>query len=587
LHSRSEQQIDAGRKEEKLIMRTIFVFRVIREIRVIGNEAKNDNIRRLFVLVLTLLLMCTMQAEPVRKNINSSISAVTVYLDRASVTRQAALTLQPGTYALVFANLPVMVIDNSVRVSGEAARAKILDVQIETSQLDTIPEERFRELTAQLTLLRDQQQELVDRSGTVAAERDFVLQIKAQSSDNISKDLKVQRPTVEDWQKIILFLDQNLTKFSDELRRLAKERSLLQEKIDAIQRQLDGIGPRRSRAVKNIVVQLEVAKPGEVRLSSSYVLTGAQWYPQYDVRIATESKSVELRYAGMVRQFTGEDWSNVSLSLSTARPDIGGVKPDLSPWFLSVFEGPRILKGARMQKMDAGPESVRPMNTALDAAAAPIEMPDAEVLSQATSALFRIKAPATIPSDNTPHRVTVAIASLEAALSHSSVPKLAPYVYAKAAVKNITEFPFLPGAMNVYADDDFITTSAMKAVSPGESFDAYLGVDPMIKAERRLVNKTTESVGTFTKSVRITYEFSYTLVNTRATNQTVLVQDQVPLSQNEKITITQLEPTEKEVKPDEQGQLSWTFAMAPAEKKTWKLKFSIEYPQGTAVIGVE
>jgi uncharacterized protein (TIGR02231 family) len=289
----------------------------------------------------------------------------------------------------------------------------------------------------------------------------------------------------------------------------------------------------------------------------------------------------------MVRQFTGEDWSNVVLSLSTARPDIGGVKPDLSPWFISVPEPPRMLKGARVMNMDAVTQSDRAVNMAMQPAAVAMEMPEAEVLSQATSALFRIKTPAVIPSDNTPHRVTIAVAALEAVLSHSSVPKLSPYVYAKAAVKNVTEYPFLPGTMNVYADDDFITTSAMKSVSPGETFDAYLGVDPMVKIERRMVNKTTESVGTFTKNVRITYEFGYTLTNTRTTAQTVLVQDQIPISQNEKITVTQLEPAEKEVKPDEQGRLVWTFAMAPAEKKTWKLKFSIEYPQGTAVTGVE
>ena len=36
-----------------------------------------------------------------------------------------------------------------------------------------------------------------------------------------------------------------------------------------------------------------------------------------------------------------------------------------------------------------------------------------------------------------------------------------------------------------------------------------------IKIERKLVNKFTDYTGTFTKNVRVTYEFSFTLENTK------------------------------------------------------------------------
>jgi uncharacterized protein (TIGR02231 family) len=534
-------------------------------------------------LALFVFLASSAFAEAPRKEVASSISAATVYLDRASVTRQAHATLQPGIQSLAFSNLPFFLIDNSVRVSGSGITAKIIDVRIETQQMDTVPEERLRELTGKLTQLREEMQEIADRVSTVTLEREFLLQIKAQSSDNISKDLKIQRPTVEDWQKVIQFLDQNLTKFSAELRKLTKDRTVLQEKIDALQRQIDLIGSRHQRAAKSVVVQIEAAKSGSIDLGVTYMVPNARWVPQYDIRVAAESKTVELLYAGIVLQSTGEDWENVDLSLSTARPDLGGVKPELSPWYVSLSEPMRMQKSGLMSRADR----VEAAGAAAQEMAVTMNAVESEVRTQLVATEFHIKAPATILSDNAPHRVVVTTAELSGERSNASVPKLTPNAYAKAAVKNSTDFPFLPGAMNIYAGNDFVASSFMKAVAPGELFDAYLGVDPLIKVERKLLNKVTEYVGTFTKSVRVTYEFRYTVENNHTTPQFLAVQDQLPLSQNEKISVTQIEPAEKEMKKDDLGMLVWNLTLAPSEKKTWKFVFSIEYPQGTPVAGLE
>ena len=108
-------------------------------------------------------------------------------------------------------------------------------------------------------------------------------------------------------------------------------------------------------------------------------------------------------------------------------------------------------------------------------------------------------------------------------------------------------------------------------ISPDESFDVYLGVDPAIKIGRKLVNKFTDYTGTFTKNVRVSYEFSFTLENTKKTEQKISVQDQLPVSQNEKIVVEQVEPAEKEVRRDDQGFITWTMSLNPGEKKSWNL----------------
>lgn len=527
-------------------------------------------------------LLC---AEP--EVLPSAVASVTVYNDRAAVTRVGQISLQQGSYLLSFSNLPANILDQSVRVSGESPGAKIVDVHVETAFLDTIPEERLHTLQSKVQELQAEVNELNDRISTLNTERDFILQIKAQTADNISKDLKVQRPTVEDWQKVLAFFDSNLNKNFAEQRKIVRDRTDIQNKIDALQKQINQIAPRSRRSVKNIVVEVQVVKAGEVRLFPTYVVIGARWYPQYDVRVSTESQDVELGYYGFVQQNTGEDWTNADISLSTARPDVGGVKPELFPWYLNIAQPMPVLQKSRPTATNQVVSAESSERAGAGGAMQAIEEPVAEVETQLTSAMFHIPAQSTIPSDNVPHKVTIAIDKLHAEFSYSSTPKLSPFVYLKAVVKNTTAAPLLAGNANIFSNDDFVATSSMKVTPPDESFEVYLGVDPAVKIDRKLITKFTDYTGMFTKNIRVTYEFSFSLENTKKTGQKVVVQDQLPVSQNEKIVVEQIEPAEKEVRRDDQGFINWNIALNPGEKKSWKLKFNVEYPQGTAVSGIE
>ena len=46
----------------------------------------------------------------------------------------------------------------------------------------------------------------------------------------------------------------------------------------------------------------------------------ARWQPTYDIQLQPAQNRVELSLAGLVSQETGEDWSDVALTLSTAIP---------------------------------------------------------------------------------------------------------------------------------------------------------------------------------------------------------------------------------------------------------------------------
>lgn len=106
---------------------------------------------------------------------------------------------------------------------------------------------------------------------------------------------------------------------------------------EALARRADASTDRAARSdelKKAVVVDLddrgEGASGGRARLLLSYVVAGARWMPAYTLRMHGASlgeASLEVR--ALVQQNTGEDWSRVALSLSTADLDRTTELPEL------------------------------------------------------------------------------------------------------------------------------------------------------------------------------------------------------------------------------------------------------------------
>jgi hypothetical protein len=79
---------------------------------------------------------------------------------------------------------------------------------------------------------------------------------------------------------------------------------------------------RSQRAVlyRAAIITLSEATPaqGETRLALEYAVRGARWVPGYELRMPRSLDTGTLRMRASVLQRTGEDWTNVKLSLSTA-----------------------------------------------------------------------------------------------------------------------------------------------------------------------------------------------------------------------------------------------------------------------------
>ncbi|HVU33540.1 MAG TPA: mucoidy inhibitor MuiA family protein [Opitutaceae bacterium] len=534
---------------------------------------------------------------------DSKITTVTVYADRAVVTRAATVALgSPGGASLTFDRLPATLVDASVQVAGHGtADATILDATTRPVYVDYTPNPRLKPLEDEQRDLRQQQRALDDRAAVLKSQQATLDRIEAAATATPTRD-GAPRLTIDESAKLLTFLAEQRTKFAEQAQSLDQDRAALAGKLAALERQIAELHPTGGRGFKTVTVRLDAKSAGDLELALTYAVPGASWTPAYDVRVDADRRSVALGYFGLVRQNTGEDWRNVTLTLSTARPSLGGQPPPLLPWTLDVphpqvsdwkdgkleEERKRGLAFAARAPKGWGNFVTSSGGLALVAQTdQPLAVAVARLESQATSASFRVPTAATVASDNAPEKIPITSVGLDAAPEYLAVPKQLAAAFLTAKVTNPSDFPLLAGAMNVFLDGTFLSAGSLPTVMPGEKFDLALGVDDGIAVARKLNRRFTEETGIMTKGQRITYDAVITVQNHKRTAEKVVILDQVPVSRDEKIRVKVLAPDAGVLKPEVDGTLRWTVALQPGEKRELPVRFSIEHDNDVAVTGLD
>ena len=116
----------------------------------------------------------------------------------------------------------------------------------------------------------------------------------------------------------------------------------------------------------------------------------------------------------------------------------------------------------------------------------------AELVQHETSVQFAIPRKMDVPADNAFHRMTILAKNLPAEFSYSATPRLSPFAFLSAKIKNTTEAQWLPGKVSVFVDGDFIGTSHIEPIAKNEEMTLDLGIDEGIKIEREILARLAD-----------------------------------------------------------------------------------------------
>ncbi|MEM7037076.1 MAG: mucoidy inhibitor MuiA family protein, partial [Bacteroidota bacterium] len=395
--------------------------------------------------------------------LESKVTAVTVYTDRAMITRTAAGKIEAGATSVDLTNLPPNVLEDSVRISGEGtARILISDFKLRDQFLSEVPESKLRELLEAKKQLDAEIQALTDRVDVLNKQKSFIEGIGNKAIESVQEADEKHRMSMGEWKEMLEFLGQEMGNKNVDARELEKEIKEKKADLQQLNEQINRQKALTTRKRKLAEVDIEVREPGEFSFKISYLVYNANWVPMYDARVETDAQSVRIRYFGMVQQRTGENWEAVKVKLSTARPHIGGDPPTQSPWYLRMTPPPKPRSMARSRKKGG---MMRSEDEGLDGMAEMVFEEEAYPSAPAGSAVavggavyghaqvaegsgasvvFDTHGRSDVPGDGSKGKLLVMEEEFGNEFRYLTVPRLANHVYLTAEIENTTDFPLLP-----------------------------------------------------------------------------------------------------------------------------------------------
>ncbi len=531
------------------------------------------------LIVLTLLAPFAANAAEIPTP--SVITAATVFPTRADISRNAEVSLPQGKHTIVFDGLPAALDTKSLRISGTGAFS-IGSIEIKELFSKDFVVEQERKLRGKIADLSDKRR-FVESELTAAETGKTFLENMAKSnavpqvSVNGKKDALSPDAWGKAWQSLqngMKSLGRETIEKQIEIRKIDAELSALNKELRLLS---DG-----AKSAKQIRVNVEASAPAAAKLTVQYQIANASWKPTYEARLNTRNKTVEIMQYGTISQHTGEEWRNIDLTFSTARPVIGTVPPELETRWLNLDEpvkkrGKMLERGAAVYRNDSS------FADTMDEPSGTAEIAAAEFSGSDFAGTFAVKGKANVPSDGSEHRFLVGGWSAKADIYAQTVPAVQPAAYVMASTQLNAPAPLLPGTMSLFRDGAFIGDSEMNFLRPNAKLHLSFGQDDKILVKHTIADFEEDNGGRISRNNKITIRTAAAVQNLHKEPLKIAVYDFLPVARNSDIAvkITKDKTTAGyETDPDGKvGVIKWESVYQPQEQKTVDYGYTITYPK--------
>ena len=537
-----------------------------------------------------LMLVGASPALAAELDARSAVDAVTVYPDGATVTRLITVDLPAGDTTLIARDFPPGLDPSSLRVEGESANA------VTIAAIDARPPRAERpatspELEKRIEALRDERKVLDDKIAAEAVRKAFAQRFAEHVPFGLGEKGEA-RPLAE-WRAAFAAVAEETAAADNAIREVRLKQRDIDRELALLDSELKANPPRKME----VRVDLAANANAHAVFRVSYTVRGARWAPLYDARLDSGTRerkpALELVRRAEIVQQTGEDWSDVALSVSTVRTAKGGSAPELSSLIVR-YPGP------------SQPHSADALTRRMDQAYAPApasapvkpqaeEMRDKVAATEREAAIetggyqvvFRIPGRVTVAANEGAKAFRIAGGKIAPDLVSRATPALDQTAFLEASFKQADEAPLLPGRVALYRDGIYVGRGQMALTPKDETVRLGFGADDKVKVARTMVRKIEGSAGIISSSKIDEREYKITVRSGHESPIKVVVEDRLPTSEVDDIKVELLPvttpPTERDVR-DRRGILAWSFDATPGETKEIKLGWRLRWPADKTVI---
>ena len=531
--------------------------------------------------VSLLALAAALPAFADEVTVQAPVAAVTVYPDGAELTRRASAELPAGTHTVFLpyaglddlSALPRIATSEGVTIGTLGFRR---DVGIDREALFT---EGQAAAWAEVERLTDAADAAADARAAAAA-RLKALEARLAFLDKVEPG---EAATAES----VLALAASIADQVAEAEVAAVEaRAALRPLDDAIeeataalkdaQAAFDRLSPPAETA-DMISVEVTLAAAGPVTLELTELASYAWWEMDYDIDLDRDAGALEIDRKVIVAQNTGEVWSDVALTLSTARP---GEAVSPAPVFpdQARIETPRELARA------SGGFVAMEDSAVMAAAPEPVmeaEMKTASMQVDGLALSYVYPEPVTVAS-NEAAELALDTLTLEAEPMIWASPRRDETAFTVARFTNTTEEPILPGMANILRDGHLVGRQPVEMIPAGAETEMGFGPIEGLRLATIFERNAEGDTGIISRSNTREQKMIFTVENLTGEPQELRAFFPLPYSEQEDLRVrvtASPEPDETDIERA-RGVSAWDMSVAPGETAEVTITVSLDWPEG-------
>lgn len=585
--------------------------------------------RRILIAGISIFIFVQLGfADEGAQEVVGSVSRVIVYRGQALVTRTIELEIPRGGSQIVVQELPNAIISESLYAQA-LDDVTVTSVRYRERAVEEDTREEVKRLDAEIEKVQTGLRHAKADQAIIQKHMETLAQLQNFTITAQSQDLNRGILQYEPLESLVSLIETKRNEYHQSTLKLEDEIIDLNKQLEFLQRKLQKLQAGRSRTEREAVLVVNSPAEKKANIELSYLINNASWLPQYNLRANPDASKVTVEYNAIIHQASGEDWADVTLSLSTSQPTMAAGAPILKPMQVEVSEvvskNWRWLKAKRAAEPRGGEydeEAVdekvyrdlsqefnrlqsqrqqiatkgqaaqselskvalhnQMMELQADKAAVRVMKEEAKrfARTEGVSVTYDLGGGLSMPSRSDQQLITIAAFESKADFLMIGTPLLTDYVYLQAEILNDSDVILLAGPASMYRDGGFVGRGQLEMVTIGEKFTAGFGVDSQVQILREFKDKKVETLwGNRVEK----YDYRIAIDNYKTVPVKLRLLERMPYTEDEELEITGFETnvglsndadylrTEKD-----KGILRWDLSLKPstAEEKATIITYS-------------
>lgn len=509
------------------------------------------------------------------------VTAVTCLEDRAHIERAAVLDLEAGVQRLRLGPVGALAVDRTLHAGLTADHpATVLDARIVRDWTPRGPVPSAGDdsaLRRRVHALEEEERALEQRRDRFRTRLDLLGRLAVDLLREIGEGAGSGKADSLRWTRELDRVDGERDAYAERLRTAEARLAALAAELGEARSAMDLAEEEPAELVGHVELTVEASVAGPVRLRLSHLTPCALWRPAY--RAVLDGDSLTLETDAIVWQRTGEDWSDVRLTLSTARSASATDPPLLGEDRLTLRDrsaAERRTTGVELREEEIGDLGPAPV----------LGLPGVDDGGEVR--VLRSPAPVSVPSDGRAHRVPVSAFTAPASSEYACSPELSPLVTRVVRFVNMSGHALLAGPVDLVRGGGFSGRGTLDFTPPGAPADLAFGSCD----DHRVVRRTEESRDSagLTQRTVITRTVRLSLSRFSAPGEhderIVVVRERIPVSE---VSAVEVRLREEVCSPppdavDAEGIARWEVPLAPGGRRTVTLVYELSAKSG--VVGL-